>query len=183
MSYAYPDDPRAPIAVQRAMNRRARNKLGAGRHRGLEEYRVQIAPRDGGAGQTVRIVAGHSCTEGPCDDHPFDRYRAFAHATADSEPIEDGQRAGVERIAAEFVTRKPGAIDEAHVNTGTRQNERRDAARRPGADDHCVPLCHHARPSTSALFLDPNPRQLQSAASTSARRAVFGMKSMSHAGS
>ena len=36
---------------------------------------------------------------------------------------------------------------------------------------------------TSALFFDPKPRQLHSAASTSAARPWFGMKSRSHAGS
>ena len=36
---------------------------------------------------------------------------------------------------------------------------------------------------TIALFLDPKPRQLHRAASISARRPWFGMKSRSHAGS
>src|SRR5438132_1669570 len=42
---------------------------------------------------------------------------------------------------------------------------------------------HETRPMTMALFLDPNPRQLQSAASTAPGRPWFGMKSRSHAGS
>lgn len=41
----------------------------------------------------------------------------------------------------------------------------------------------YTRPSTSALFFEPNPRQLQSAASISTGRAAFGMKSRSHSGS
>ncbi len=41
----------------------------------------------------------------------------------------------------------------------------------------------HDRPRTSALFFDPNPRQLHSAASTCADRAVFGTTSRSHSGS
>ena len=183
MTHAYPGDPCVPVRMQRAANRCARDKIGACRHRSLEEYGVQVAPRDGGTGETVRIIAGHARAEGSRDDHPSYRYRALAHTTAESEPVEDGQRARVERIAAELVARKARAIDEAHVDAGTRQNECRDAPGRPGADDHRRQLCHRARPSTNALFLDPNPRQLQSAASTSARRAVFGMKSMSHPGS
>src|SRR5687767_12675018 len=43
--------------------------------------------------------------------------------------------------------------------------------------------CDYARPSTKALFFEPKPRQLHSAASMSAGRAVLGMKSMSQAGS
>src|SRR5687767_8486061 len=42
---------------------------------------------------------------------------------------------------------------------------------------------HLHRPSTSALFFEPKPRQLHNAASMSAGRAVLGMKSMSQAGS
>ena len=40
-----------------------------------------------------------------------------------------------------------------------------------------------ARPRTMALFFDPKPRQLHSAASTCAGRLAFGMKSRSQAGS
>src|SRR5713226_1570287 len=38
-------------------------------------------------------------------------------------------------------------------------------------------------PITMALFFDPNPRQLQSAASACDSRPALGMKSRSHAGS
>src|SRR5690242_9832400 len=38
-------------------------------------------------------------------------------------------------------------------------------------------------PSTIALFFDPKPRQLHSAAAADARRPTLAMKSMSHAGS
>ena len=108
-----------------------------------------------------------------------------AHGRANPQPIEDRQRSGIQRVAAELVARERGAIDQTHAHAGARERECGDAAGRPGADDQHVGVAcarhelaatlaalaqvgHRARPSTSALFFDPNPRQLHSAASTSA---------------
>src|SRR5438477_9886520 len=64
------------------------------------------------------------------------------------------------------------------------------AHRTPGHDYPIYPITrfpdypiHRTAPMTMALFLEPKPRQLQSAASISAARPWFGMKSRSHAGS
>src|SRR6185503_16484996 len=114
-------------------------------------------------------------------DHARDRDGTGADPLAEAEAIENRKRARVERVAAQLVAGKFRSIDEPDVDAGTRQHQCRDGACGPRADDKG--RRDRTRPRTSALFLDPNPRQLQSAASTSASRALFGMKSMSHAGS
>ena len=135
---AHPGNSCALVRIQRAANGRARNEVHARGYGGLEEHDVQVAPRDGGAGEIVRIITGHARAEGSGDQHPFDRNRALADATADSQPIEHGERAGIERVAAELVSRKARAIDEAHIDTGPRQDERRHAAGRPRTDNKNV---------------------------------------------
>ena len=184
-SRAHSRYPRMRISMHQAAHRRVRDKIRARRHRRLDQHSVQVASGDGSPAQPIRIVAGDGGAPGAGDHHSRDRNRPLADSVADSQSIEDGQRAGIERVATELVARKARAIDQAHPDTGTRQHEGRHAAGRPRAHHEDVwehPL-YLARPSTSALFLDPNPRQLQSAASISAGLAVFGMKSMSHAGS
>ena len=109
----------------------------------------------------------------------------------DAEPPQDLERARIDGVAAQLVAGKDRAIEQAYANPRARQQERRDRSGGTGAcDEHLVThrhappdddAPHQARPRTIALFFDPNPRQLQSAASGSASRPVSGMKSMSHA--
>ena len=67
-----------------------------------------------------------------------------------------------------------GSLARPRASTATDQQQQERAR------EHAYTL---ARPTTSALFFDPNPRQLQSAASICVRRAAFGMKSRSQSGS
>ena len=100
-----------------------------------------------------------------------------------------------------------GAIDQRDARAGAREHGRGDRTGRSGAgDDDVIHADVRARPTsgrhdgtpkaslhsaidgrtlpiTIALFFDPKPRQLQSAASTCAARPTLGMKSRSHAGS
>src|SRR5262249_55884129 len=93
----------------------------------------------------------------------------------------------IERVAAQFVARKSCAIEETDARAGTGEKDRRDRARGSCPADnhiiHCQNCRSYSRPNTIALFFEPNPRQLQSAASISAARPVFGMKSRSQSGS
>jgi len=119
--------------MQHVANGRVRDKIDARRHRSLDQYSVQVTSGDGGPAQSIRIVARDAGATGAGDDHPCDRDRAPADSMADSQSIEDGQRPGIERVATELIARKPRAIDQAHLNAGTRQNKGRHAAGRPRA--------------------------------------------------
>ena len=138
--------------------------------------------------------------------------------------VQYGQRAGVDRVAAQLVAWESGAIDEPDAHAGAREHERRRAACRAGTDDEHV-SDRHVQPSARSdgpafdtaskphprtlapsrprtLAPDSHPRTrplcpseheravLRSEAETVAQRgvdvagrAVFGMKSMSQAGS
>ena len=179
-------------------------EVGAGRDCRIEQQQVEVAPLDRGSSDPTRVVGGDRRASRSCDDHAGERARMRTNGRTDAKPVEDGQCAGVHRIAAKLGTWKAGSVDEPDADAGARKNQCRHAARGTRADDEHArgrrrtrparrrprSLLHKARdkshctrPSTSALFFDPNPRQLHSAASTSALRATLGMKSMSHAGS
>ena len=112
----------------------------------------------------------------------------------DTEALQKRERAGIDGVAAQLVTWKARAIEELDADAGARQYQRRYCPGRAGAGDCDLKIGGFARslttsrtrqalPMTIALFLEPNPRQLQSAASTAMARPVLGMKSRSQSGS
>ena len=116
-----------------------------------------VAPRSTG-------VTGH--------DHPGDPY-ATTFAGQKPEPPQRRHRARIDGVAAQFGTGKGGAIDQPDTRPRAGENRRSHGAGGSCADDQDV---DHAltRPITMALFFDPKPRQLQSAASTRASRPWLG---------
>ena len=63
-------------------------------------------------------------------------FDVFRHA----ERLEAGQGSRVDRVAAQLVTRKRGAVDEPHARAGARQHERGDRTR--GARTHNQHIKH-----------------------------------------
>lgn len=113
-------------------------EIGPRRDRGLDEQPIELAALEGGAVQTARVVGGDRHAAGPRHEHAGHRVRPPAHRGAHAEAIEDGERAGIDRVAAELRARKRGGVDEPHARTRAREHEGRDAARRPCADDEDV---------------------------------------------
>jgi hypothetical protein len=53
-------------------------------------------------------------------------------------PIEDRQRTRIERIAAQLVARKGGAVEQPHAQSSAREPDGRETACGAGADDDDV---------------------------------------------
>ena len=188
-----PDDPAracgsATPSTARAASRAAprtstSSSTCAPRDRGGRQQRaIEIAPQHRAAADAVGIpprASARRCS--PVTTMPSDRAARRA-APLDAQAPQHGQRAGIDRVAAQLVAREARAIEDGHARAGPCQHERRDRPRPgpPPRDDHveqrhlaghssrdradAQPLGQTRRPSTIALFFDPNPRQLQSAA-------------------
>ena len=64
-------------------------------------------------------------------DHAVDRKPAARQPAGETEPPQHGERAGIERVAAQLVARKRAAIDEAHARAGPREHRRGHAPAGP----------------------------------------------------
>ena len=147
----------------------------------LQQHRVEIAPQDRAAPHPLRIASLDLDAALAGDAHAVHAQAARLDLARHAERTQPRERARIDRVAAQLVAWKHRAVENAHPRARASQHDPRDGARRPCADDHDVR--GHARPTTMALFFDPKPRQLQSAASTPAARPSFGMTSRSQAGS
>jgi hypothetical protein len=88
--------------------------------------------------------------------------------------MEERERAGIDRIAAQLGTRKAGAIEEEHARAAAGQDRGGNRAGRTCSRDNGIEHDQTA-PITIAEFFEPKPRQLHSAAAGDAGRPAFGM--------
>ena len=156
----------------------------------VEQPRVELAARDRAAGKTIAVPPFHPFSR-PGQHHPGERRRGLERTAPQVDRLQERDDAGVERVAAQLVARKRLAIDDEHARAGAGEQRRGDRSRRSRARNEDVehvdrprptrrferatgsgpadarrgqtPL-NHALPRTSALFFEPKPRQLQSAA-------------------
>ena len=107
-------------------------------HGPFEQRRVEIAPADRDAALVARIPAFDADAVLAGDDHPVDRQPSRLDDARQPEPPQQAERAGVDRVAAQLVARKRGAIEQPHPHAGTRQDQSGDGARRSRADNQHV---------------------------------------------
>ena len=86
-------------------------------------------------GQAARIAAFDRDAGLAGQPHALDAQAALVDARREFQRLQARERARVDRVAAQFVARKDGAIDDAHARAGTRQKRAGDRSRRPGADN------------------------------------------------
>ena len=122
----------------RALDCRARLEFGAGPCRLLQERPVQFAPDQRPTLQAMRVGRFDNDTVRPCQDHAGDRQAACLEAIGQAEPPEQRERAGVDRVAAQFVAGKTRAIDDAHASAVPSEHGCGNGARRPRADDQDI---------------------------------------------
>ena len=96
------------IGEDRAARGHAGLELCSGGDGGIQQELVEVAPRDRGASQAMRIVGAHLRATGASDGHPGNGQRPLFTSvdTPTPEPVEDRQRAGIERVAAQLVARE-----------------------------------------------------------------------------
>jgi len=115
-----------------------RVELTASLHRLLQQQPVEIAPQNRAAEKTARIPALDRGAALAGDEHPVDAQSARVDRLPDAETPQARERAGIDRVAAEFVAGKVSAIDEPHARARARQHQARDGASRSCADNQHV---------------------------------------------
>ena len=73
---------------------------------------------------------------GTGDQHPLDRQAVVSRM--ERQPGQQGDRAGIERVAAQLVARKGRPLEQPHPQPGARQHDCGDAAGGSAADDDHV---------------------------------------------
>ena len=166
-------------AIRFALGRQHRGLVdepGAGRHGLLHHPGVQPIARDAEPLHARAVLAAHAHAAGPGEEHAVDDAALPPERREIEVPGQQRQRAGVQRVAAQLLAREARAIDERDARAAPREQARGQRARRSRARNHHVIGRRHevasAAPSTRAQFFEPNPRQLQSAASACDRAAL-----------
>ena len=73
--------------------------------------------------------------------HAVDRIAALDQRRRVGMPANHRERAGIQRVAAEFVTGKPRPIEDADAQAGRRENRGRQRTGRPGSrNGHVIHL-------------------------------------------
>ena len=120
------------------MDARALVKGGTGSDRLLDERPVERASRNRAALELPGVPAldGHPCPVG--NEYAVEGQTLCLGERVELEPPEHGQRARIQCIAAQFVARKGGPVNQPHAHAGPRQYRRRDRACRPRPDNDDV---------------------------------------------
>jgi hypothetical protein len=90
-------------------------ELGPGGNRRLEQEPIQNASLDRGVTRPKRIIGCNRNASGARHNHARDGPRPAAHRLANGQAIEDGQGAGIDRVATEFRTWKGGEVDDLYA--------------------------------------------------------------------
>jgi hypothetical protein len=137
-----PDGGRAFSAIDVTDNRLAHDdawfKLTPGVDGLLQQQPIEIAPEDGAAVEPAGISPPDRGAAFASDEHPVDAQSARVDAIGDAEVPQSRERARIDRIAAQFVARKVGAIDETHARARACQHHAGDRAGRPRANDQYI---------------------------------------------
>jgi hypothetical protein len=99
---------------------------------------VRLRPFDRAAAEATGIVDRHRRSAGARDEHAGKRHAARAHRPSHAQPIGEGERPRIDRVAAELRARKRRTVDEPHARAGARQHERGRAPGRSGADNQHI---------------------------------------------
>src|SRR4051812_23652048 len=155
-------------------------EVGAGLTRRVDEHLVEIVASQGEPSKPARIPPfdGDALSG---DEHAIHLQCRAPNLPVQAETYQDIERSRVQRIATELRSRKGRPIDQADSRPGSCEHGRGNRAGWSCSDDENVEH-RHARvsrpgypcPMTRALFFEPKPRQLQSAAPMLAGRPVFG---------
>ena len=86
----------------------------------------------------IRVVAVNHHAAGTGDPHALDAQPGGFNGRREIETPQVGERAGVDGVPTQLVTRKRGAVEQAHPRARPREHGRRHGARRPGTDDDHV---------------------------------------------
>jgi len=130
----------ALVRHHNALHRRARLELTPGGDRLPQQQPIQIAPHHRSAADANRVAPLDRDAALPRQDHPADRQAAPLDLLRDAEPPQHPQRPRIDRVAAQFVARKRGAVDDAHPRAAARCDESGNRTSRPGADNQNVTL-------------------------------------------
>ena len=168
--------------------RAARLERGAGVDGMLHEHRVEVTAQQRHAPHARTVLSPDAHAAAPGHDHAANREACTFESPA--IPAAAGiERSGIERVAAQLVARERGAVQQAHAQPARASSS---AAIEPAGPAPAIRTSSltsvpgarrprrvrrraaHACPSTSALFFEPKPRQLQSAALGSAARPASG---------
>jgi len=128
----------ARVASERTPHHCALLESAAGADRVLQQNPVEIAPEHRAAADAVRVAALDRDAALARQHHPVDAQAARLDLVGDAERAQPRERARVHRVAAEFVARKGGAVEDADAGAGAREDEAGTCARRPPADDDDV---------------------------------------------
>src|SRR5712691_6505328 len=135
---SHDDGPMRARVDDRVAHGDVRVELTASLHRLLQQQPVEIAPQNRAAEKTARVPAFERGAALAGDEHPVDAQSARVDRGPDAETPQPRERAGIDRVAAQFVAGKVGAIDEAHARAGARQQHRGYGAGRSRTDDQYV---------------------------------------------
>ena len=191
-----------PILDDRALHQRLLVERGARAKRRLEQCGVQRGARKRASARSAAIAAHASRPRRRCDTimpatgrlsavaspspsrasiasapgltvspHSFCRGNRARSMSRTRTPARASTSAAMEPAGPAPQIKTSSARSKTRILTTGRPNDRTTGPLPP------------ALPSTIALFFDPNPRQLQSAASGCAARPTLGMKSRSQSGS
>ncbi len=90
--------------------------------RALQQQPVEITPDDRATGPVVRVPSRDRDIPLTGDQHAVDPEAARLDVIGEAQQLEPGQRARIDRVAAEFVARERRAIDETHARAAARED-------------------------------------------------------------
>ena len=121
--------PSTAVVHERAVHADAVLELGAGGNRGVDEQLIEHTPGQGAGEEAGPVGAAHVDAAVAGDQHALERTRHRLDARAQPGAVEQAQGAGVQRVAAQLVARKAGAIDEQDAGAGARESDGGDRSR------------------------------------------------------
>ena len=128
----------ASLARHGATHRDRRLERAARRDRRIDEDRVELAPHDRAAVPPARITSNNPVAALAGHDHPVDAPAARLDLCVDAQPPQNRERSRIDRVAAQLVARKRGAIENHDARAGTRRHQPGDRAGRSRADHEDV---------------------------------------------
>ncbi len=131
-------DGRRRRTVDDGFTHREAVERGPRRDRLLQQDGVELAAADREAALVTRIPCFDRDATFAGDDHPVDRQPPRLDAAGEAEAAKDRERARVDRIAAQLVTRKRRAVEEPHTHAGAGEDGRGHGASGASANDQDV---------------------------------------------